>query len=158
MDSAKQNHWICADNGELTLLGIIEFQGFNRANAGRFARRTLGTRYNCLYYQCKAKSLHIKIPARNAKKACDKVVVSIFVNPSQFAPHEDLDKYPRTEEHDVALLEKEGADVVFAPKVLEIYPAGITTKVNEQRGTFVTVEGLSHQMYVFFVEDYGKIA
>ena len=74
--------------------------------------------------------------------------MSIFVNPSQFAPHEDLDKYPRTEDHDVALLEQVGADVVFAPKVSEMYPSGITTNVNEQKGTFVTVEGLSHQMYV----------
>jgi pantoate--beta-alanine ligase len=68
------------------------------------------------------------------------------VNPSQFAPHEDLDKYPRTLENDVQLLAKQGVDVVFAPLTSEMYPSGITTLVNEQKGTFVNVKGLSHQM------------
>lgn len=68
------------------------------------------------------------------------------MNPSQFAPHEDLDKYPRQEEMDVKLLAKEGVDLVFAPKVSEIYPAGISLHVPEQKGTFVSVEGFSHQM------------
>ena len=74
--------------------------------------------------------------------------MSIFVNPSQFAPHEDLSKYPRTEDQDIELLAKEGIDVVFAPLVSEMYPSGITVHVKDQRGTFVSVEGLSHQMYV----------
>lgn len=84
--------------------------------------------------------------AETAKKSADKVVVSVFVNPSQFAPHEDLGKYPRTEKEDVALLSKEGVDVVFMPSVQEMYPAGITLQVKDQVGSFVSVEGLSHQL------------
>jgi pantoate--beta-alanine ligase len=54
----------------------------------------------------------------------DAVVVSIFVNPMQFAPGEDLDRYPRTLEADLALCSREGATVVFAPGVDEVYPGG----------------------------------
>lgn len=57
-----------------------------------------------------------------AKKHADIVVVSIFVNPTQFGPNEDFDAYPRTFEQDQALLEQEGADIVFAPEVAEVYP------------------------------------
>lgn len=59
---------------------------------------------------------------RNAKEKCDKVVVSIFVNPTQFAPHEDLQKYPRPVEQDLKLLRQEGVDVVFLPSDKEMYP------------------------------------
>jgi len=52
------------------------------------------------------------------------VVVSIFVNPLQFGPHEDLDRYPRTLDTDLAMCEAEGIDVVFAPAVEEVYPGG----------------------------------
>lgn len=52
------------------------------------------------------------------------VVVSVFVNPMQFGPGEDLDRYPRTFDADVAVCEREGADVVFAPSVDEVYPGG----------------------------------
>ncbi|KAI8930375.1 hypothetical protein BC831DRAFT_518757 [Entophlyctis helioformis] len=84
--------------------------------------------------------------AREARKTCDRVVASIFVNPAQFAPTEDLAKYPRTEEQDVRMLGAERVDVVFAPSVTEMYPAGITLQVKEQFGTFVEVKGKSHQM------------
>lgn len=57
-----------------------------------------------------------------AKQHADIVVVSIFVNPTQFGPNEDFDSYPRTFEQDRALLEQEGADIVFAPEVAEVYP------------------------------------
>lgn len=53
------------------------------------------------------------------------VVVSIFVNPLQFGPHEDLDRYPRTLEADLEVCEREGADIVFAPGVDEVYPGGL---------------------------------
>src|SRR5580698_2824921 len=66
------------------------------------------------------------------------VAVSIFVNPTQFGPNEDFARYPRTFEADCALAKAEGADVVFAPSVEEIYPAGAST--------FVEVSGLSDRL------------
>jgi pantoate--beta-alanine ligase len=72
---------------------------------------------------------------RRAKSECSKVFASIFVNPTQFGPNEDLSKYPRTFEADVAKLESAGVDILFAPDAKEIYPAGFAT--------YVSVEGLS---------------
>jgi len=59
-----------------------------------------------------------------AVAACDRVVVSDFVNPTQFAPGEDLESYPRDFDHDCALLEEHGCDLVFYPSVDEMYPDG----------------------------------
>ena len=75
---------------------------------------------------------------RAAKAQSDRVIVSIFVNPTQFGPNEDYAKYPRTFERDCQLLEKEGIDVVFAPSVEEMYPSGAVT--------LVTVGGLSGKL------------
>ena len=58
---------------------------------------------------------------KKAKAECDKVVVSVFVNPIQFGPSEDFDKYPRTLEEDMKLCDGEGVDVVFAPSAREMY-------------------------------------
>jgi len=66
---------------------------------------------------------------RAAKAACDATVVSIFVNPTQFAPHEDLEKYPRAFAADRDALEREGVDILFAPAVAEMYPPGASTWV-----------------------------
>jgi len=71
---------------------------------------------------------------REARSDCDVVVVSIFVNPTQFGPNEDLDSYPRDFEGDEAKCRAEGADAVFYPPVEEMYPEGY--------GTYVNVEGL----------------
>jgi pantoate--beta-alanine ligase len=75
---------------------------------------------------------------RAAKARCDAVAVSIFVNPTQFGPTEDLSKYPRQFDRDCRLLEKEGVDILFAPPVEEIYPNGAVT--------WVLVEGLSEKL------------
>ena len=75
---------------------------------------------------------------RAAKAQCDAVAVSIFVNPTQFGPKEDLSKYPRQFDRDCRLLEKEAVDILFAPPVEEMYPPGAVT--------WVLVEGLSEKL------------
>src|ERR1700761_171729 len=64
-----------------------------------------------------------------ARAECDVVVMSLFVNPTQFGPNEDLDRYPRDEERDLRLAGAAGVDLVFAPSVEEIYPDGDATTV-----------------------------
>jgi pantoate--beta-alanine ligase len=75
---------------------------------------------------------------RQAKQQCAPVVVSIFVNPKQFGPSEDFQKYPRQLESDRAALEELGVDYLFAPSATEIYPNGFRTAV--------VVEGLSDRL------------
>ena len=65
-----------------------------------------------------------------AGKNSDIVIVSIFVNPKQFAPHEDFGKYPRSFESDCRMLEKRGANIVFNPSVEDIYPEGYSTYID----------------------------
>ncbi len=66
---------------------------------------------------------------REARLQCDALVVSIFVNPTQFGPREDLTKYPRPISHDRAICRREGVDVCFEPTVEAMYPAGFQTAV-----------------------------
>lgn len=68
--------------------------------------------------------------AREARKQSDRVIVTIFVNPMQFTNPEDLKKYPRDEAHDLALLEADGVDVLFAPGPEEVYPDGFASRVS----------------------------
>jgi len=75
---------------------------------------------------------------REARRMCDVVVVSVFVNPTQFGPGEDFEKYPRDLTKDTALLTDYNVDYIFAPTVDEVYPKGFST--------YVSVEGLSEQL------------
>jgi pantoate--beta-alanine ligase len=77
---------------------------------------------------------------RQARADCGAVAVSIFVNPTQFSPREDLSRYPRDLERDLRLLEQELVDLVFAPSVAEMYPPGFATVVDVQQVT-ETLEG-----------------
>jgi pantoate--beta-alanine ligase len=70
---------------------------------------------------------------RLSKKSCGFTVVSIFVNPLQFGPGEDLERYPRCEKEDAALLEKEGVDLLYAPDPKTFYPAEFSTSVEVGR-------------------------
>jgi len=80
---------------------------------------------------------HISL-VRAIRASCDAVVVTIFVNPTQFNQQEDLEKYPRDEGRDISLLEANGVDAVFLPSIDELYPPGISV--------WVTVEGLVDSM------------
>ena len=83
---------------------------------------------------------------RAARRASDVVSASIFVNPTQFGPNEDLARYPRSFERDCKLLESEGGDLVFAPTVEEMYPTSRDGSVRPASVTWVTVEGLSNKL------------
>lgn len=76
---------------------------------------------------------------RAARAACSRVAVSLFVNPTQFGPTEDYARYPRSFDADCALAEREGADVLFAPSVEELYPNGPAS-------TFVEVQDLGDRL------------
>lgn len=80
---------------------------------------------------------HISL-VRAARASCDATVVSIFVNPTQFAPNEDFSKYPRTFDADCNALDREGVDLLFAPSAEEMYSNGAST--------FVDVEGVSDRL------------
>lgn len=67
---------------------------------------------------------------RLASEGGRRTVVSVFVNPAQFGPGEDFDRYPRDLDRDAALLEKEGADVLFAPDPIDVYPGGFSTRIS----------------------------
>ena len=67
---------------------------------------------------------------RTAKHGCDRVIATLFVNPKQFAPHEDFDRYPRNEAQDAALLAGAGCDLLYAPEPDAMYPPGFATSVS----------------------------
>ncbi len=79
---------------------------------------------------------------RLAKQHASRVIVSVFVNPTQFAPHEDYDNYPRNEERDWHKLLSVQADAMYAPDAHEIYPADFATRV-EVAGVAQTLEGIA---------------
>ncbi|HTZ85723.1 MAG TPA: pantoate--beta-alanine ligase [Solirubrobacteraceae bacterium] len=84
---------------------------------------------------------HISL-IRRARRECDVVIVTLFVNPSQFNEHSDLEHYPRDERRDAQLASEAGADILFAPTVDEVYPPGFSTAV-EVLGITERLEGAS---------------
>ncbi len=80
---------------------------------------------------------------RLGNERADRTVASIFVNPAQFAPHEDFDAYPRGEDRDSALLAAAGCALLFAPTAAEMYPDGFATAVSVATGVSQPLEGVS---------------
>ncbi len=80
---------------------------------------------------------------RKARQQCDRVVVSVFVNPIQFGKGDDYQRYPRNLSEDISLSEKEGIDVVFAPSLEEMYPQDYSTFVQVGGPLSSTLEGAS---------------
>src|SRR5579863_4736666 len=105
-------------------------------SASRIARRS-GLRLGLVPTMGALHEGHLAL-IRAAKAACQVVAASIFVNPTQFGPNEDLARYPRPFDRDCTLLENEGVDLLFAPSVEEMYPQGAVT--------WVTVEELSGKL------------
>ncbi len=83
---------------------------------------------------------HLSLIDLARQDGCDFIVVSIFVNPTQFGPNEDLDRYPRDQARDVELLEGRDVDLLFLPSAEEIYPRGFATSVHV-KGVAVSLEG-----------------
>jgi pantoate--beta-alanine ligase len=101
------------------------------------ASRSVGKRLGLVPTMGALHEGHLSL-VRAARASCDAVAVSIFVNPTQFGPNEDLAKYPRSFERDCELLERERVDLLFAPTPEEMYPGGAVT--------WVTVEELSGKL------------
>ncbi|KAJ2745425.1 pantoate-beta-alanine ligase [Coemansia sp. BCRC 34301] len=123
---------------------VCVFHTVEEVRAWRESQRALGNTVAFVPTMGALHAGHLHL-VTTAAATCDQVMVSIFVNPAQFAPHEDLDTYPRTLPEDLAKLStlNSRAIAVFAPTVSEMYPRGITTDRSLQRGTFVEVLGLS---------------
>ncbi|MGA8744813.1 MAG: pantoate--beta-alanine ligase, partial [Solirubrobacterales bacterium] len=78
---------------------------------------------------------------RRARAECDVLVMSLFVNPAQFGPGEDLGHYPRDEERDARLAAEAGVDLIYAPPVEQVYPPGFASQVEVTGGLIEVLEG-----------------
>lgn len=121
----------------LDLNSLKVFSTINEMRGSSRAARLAGKRVALVPTMGALHEGHVSL-VRAARAASDVVCTSIFVNPTQFGPNEDLAKYPRSFERDCQMLEREGVDFVFAPSVEEMYPAGAVT--------WVTVDGLSEKL------------
>jgi len=112
---------------------IIESIAAFRQSRARFGRLGLVPTMGYLH------AGHLSL-VRQARAECGAVAVSIFVNPTQFGPREDLSRYPRDLERDLRLLREEQVDLVFVPSVAEVYPPGFSTFI-DVRGVTEMLEG-----------------
>ncbi len=122
-----------------TRLQVIRFAAELRKTVQQWRRR--GQRVALVTTMGGLHDGHLSL-VRLAKKHAGRVVVSVFVNPTQFAPHEDFQSYPRNEERDWHKLLSVQPDVMYAPEVNEIYPHDFATRV-EVAGVTQTLEGIS---------------
>ena len=122
-----------------TRLPVIRFASELRATVEQWRKR--GHRVALVPTMGGLHDGHLAL-VRLAKKHANRVVVSVFVNPTQFAPHEDFNNYPRNEERDWHVLAGVKADAMYAPEVEEIYPQDFATRV-EVAGLTQTLEGVS---------------
>jgi pantoate--beta-alanine ligase len=113
---------------------VTVFRGKEELRSGLSAARRAGSAIGLVPTMGCLHEGHLSL-LRAARAECDVVVMSLFVNPSQFGPGEDLDRYPRDEERDLQLAAEAGVDFVYAPPVEEVYPDGFSTHVE--------VEGLT---------------
>ena len=113
------------------------FTTIDAMRAGSGALRRAGKRLGFVPTMGALHEGHLSL-VRAARSSAADVGVSIFVNPTQFGPNEDLAKYPRSFERDCQMLEREGVEFVFAPSVEEMYPTGTVT--------WVTVEEMSERL------------
>jgi len=113
------------------------FKTIENMRAASHATRKAGKRVGFVPTMGALHKGHLSL-VQAAKAQCDVVAASIFVNPTQFGPNEDFSKYPRTFERDCELFTKEGVELLFAPALEEMYPAGAVT--------YVTVEGMSERL------------
>ena len=97
---------------------------------------------------------HLSLIDTAHAEGADVVAVSIFVNPTQFGPNEDFDRYPRDFEHDRVLCEQHGADVIFAPEVADMYTAPLTCWVQEEEISKGLKEAVE-EGYWPFIPPYG---
>jgi pantoate--beta-alanine ligase len=111
-----------------TIVSTVEIQSFSEQS--RLRKKTVGLVPTMGYLH----EGHLSL-IEEAKRSCDVVITSIFVNPTQFAPNEDFARYPRDVERDTRLCESAGSTVVFVPEESEMYPEGYST--------YITVDGLS---------------
>jgi pantoate--beta-alanine ligase len=112
--------------GDMTTPRIVGTVSELRAQVG--AWRKDGARIGLVPTMGALHEGHLSL-VRETQTHCAKVVASIFVNPAQFAPHEDFDRYPRALESDAQKLGGVGLDLIFAPSTAEMYPAGFATKL-----------------------------